>query len=113
MNTFKKHGFVWIMLVSFLSSLALHGVFSYLAYQTQDGVLQYTFLRDVFENWQSEFLQLMAQVGLSGIFLAVGSPQSKSEEERLEAKLDFLMTQINPIQADRLQQELAKKYPKK
>jgi hypothetical protein len=101
------------MTVFFISSLALHWTFSYLAHQQEEKDFFANTMRDTFENWQSEFLQLMAQVGLLGLFLAVGSPQSKSEEERLEEKIDFLMTQINPIQAASLQQELAKKYPKK
>ena len=39
-------------------------------------------LRDTFENWQSEFLQLIWQVAGLTYLWYIGSPQSKEEEER-------------------------------
>ena len=49
------------------------------------------FLSSTFENWQSEFLQLVWQaVGLALLFLW-GSSQSKETDERIEAKLDRLL----------------------
>lgn len=51
------------------------------------------FLASTFENWQSEFLQLIWQaVGLAFLFLW-GSSQSKETDERIEAKLDALLEQ--------------------
>ncbi|GGE53272.1 hypothetical protein GCM10007276_32900 [Agaricicola taiwanensis] len=44
--------------------------------------------RDTFENWQSEFLQLLWQVGGLAYFLYLGSPQSKEGDDRMEAKMD-------------------------
>jgi hypothetical protein len=49
------------------------------------------FLTSTFENWQSEFLQLVWQaIGLALLFLW-GSSQSKESDERIEAKLDRLL----------------------
>ena len=49
------------------------------------------FLASTFENWQSEFLQLVWQaVGLA-VLLYWGSSQSKESDERVEAKLDRLL----------------------
>jgi hypothetical protein len=49
------------------------------------------FFSSTFENWQSEFLQLIWQaVGLTILFLW-GSSQSKESDERIEAKLDALL----------------------
>jgi hypothetical protein len=49
------------------------------------------FLSSTFENWQSEFLQLIWQaVGLALLFFW-GSSQSKESDERVEAKLDRLL----------------------
>ena len=45
-------------------------------------------LRDTFENWQSEFLQLIWQVAGLAFLLHIGSPQSKEGDERQEEKLD-------------------------
>ena len=47
--------------------------------------------RDTFENWQSEFLQLLWQVVGLAYFLYVGSPSSKENDDRMEAKLDALL----------------------
>ncbi len=49
------------------------------------------FFSSTFENWQSEFLQLVWQaVGLALLFLW-GSSQSKESDERIEAKIDRLL----------------------
>lgn len=47
--------------------------------------------RDTFENWQSEFLQLLWQVVGLAYFLYTGSPASKENDDRMEAKLDELL----------------------
>ena len=41
--------------------------------------------RDIMENWQSEFLQLIWQVAAAGLSILwyVGSPQSKEGDERM------------------------------
>lgn len=49
------------------------------------------FFASTFENWQSEFLQLIWQaIGLALLFLW-GSSQSRESDERIEAKLDALL----------------------
>jgi hypothetical protein len=47
--------------------------------------------RDTFENWQSEFLQLLWQVVGLAYFLYLGSPSSKENDDRVEAKIDELL----------------------
>jgi hypothetical protein len=69
-------------------------------------------LRDTMENWQSEFLQLAWQVGGLSILWAVASPQSKSENDRLEDKLDILIKRIDPENAKQLLAELERKISK-
>lgn len=70
-------------------------------------------MRDTFENWQSEFLQLIWQVaGLAFLYYA-GSPQSRGDDERLEEKLDILLRRIAPEQAEAVIADLEKRYPKK
>jgi len=61
------------------------------------------FFSSTFENWQSEFLQLVWQaIGLSLLFLW-GSSQSKESDERIEAKLDRLLEErgIDPDELSR------------
>lgn len=59
-------------------------------------------LRDTFENWQSEFLQLIWQVAGLSILWYVGSPQSKEEHDRTEEKIDFIIKKLEPENAKTL-----------
>ncbi len=58
--------------------------------------------RDTFENWQSEFLQLLWQVVGLAYFLYVGSPASKENDDRVEAKIDALIRLQAGAKADDL-----------
>lgn len=97
---FKKYGYAWVTLAFFLGSLILHWYFgwqSYVSEAAEHGQLpqQSEYLdemfRDTFENWQSEFLQLLWQVCGLAYFLYVGSPSSKENDDRVEAKIDALL----------------------
>lgn len=96
----KKYSYAWITLGFFLVSFALHWWFgwnSYVDEARQHGQTVETsgylneMLRDTFENWQSEFLQLLWQVVGLAYFLYVGSPSSKENDDRMEAKIDSLL----------------------
>ena len=102
MSTFRKHGFPWVTSAMFLFSLALHWWLGWYAYSEEaraqgqpprTGEWAVRMGRDTFENWQSEFLQLVWQVGGLMCLYAVGSNQSKEGNERIEAKLDALLRQ--------------------
>lgn len=101
----KKYGYCWITGFLFLFSLAGHWLFGWYAYLDEQKSLgqpieisgySIEMLRDTFENWQSEFLQLIWQVGGLAILLHVGSPQSKEGDDRVEAKVDALLLRIAP-----------------
>jgi hypothetical protein len=49
------------------------------------------FLASTFENWQSEFLQLIWQAAGLALFYFWGSSQSRESDERIEAKVDRLL----------------------
>ena len=66
--------------------------------------------RDTFENWQSEFLQLLWQVVGLAYFLYIGSPSSKESNDRTEAKLDALIRLNAGEKADQLIAEIDKKF---
>lgn len=96
----KRYGYAWITLGFFLVSLGLHWYFGWEAFvedATQHGQTPQTagyiheMLRDTFENWQSEFLQLLWQVVGLAYFLYIGSPASKENDDRVEAKVDALI----------------------
>ena len=97
---FKGYAYAWITLGFFLGSLILHwwlGWHAYVNEAAEHGQLpefnQYLvqMSRDTFENWQSEFLQLLWQVVGLAYFLYLGSPSSHENDDRLEAKVDALL----------------------
>jgi hypothetical protein len=67
-------------------------------------------MRDTLENWQSEFLQLIWQVGGLALLLYVGSPQSKEGDDRMEAKIDAILAAVDPKNADQLIDEIDREY---
>lgn len=118
-NFFKKYAYAWITIGFFLVSFALHWLFGWHAYR--DEAIQHgqvpdangylvEMARDTFENWQSEFLQLIWQVVGLAYFLYVGSPSSKENDDRMEAKLDALLRITAGENAERLINELDEHY---
>jgi len=100
MSIFRKYAYAWITVAFFLISLGLHWYFGWRAYvdeAREHGSMPETSAylvemgRDTFENWQSEFLQLLWQVVGLAYFLYIGSPSSKENDDRLEAKIDALL----------------------
>lgn len=66
--------------------------------------------RDTLENWQSEFLQLLWQIGGLAYLFYVGSPQSKEGDDRVEAKIDEALRLLNPDRADKIIDAIDKEY---
>ena len=96
----KRYGYAWITLGFFLVSFGLHWTFGWFAFleearqHGQSAELSAWLIemsRDTFENWQSEFLQLLWQVVGLAYFLYVGSPSSKENDDRVEAKIDAIL----------------------
>ena len=115
----KKYAYAWITLAFFTVSIALHWGFGWLAYvddQTSHGqaVRLSPYLvemgRDTFENWQSKFLQLLWQVVGLAYFLYVGSPSSKENDDRMEAKLDALIELVGKEKGAELIADLDKTH---
>jgi hypothetical protein len=115
----RRFAYGWITLGFFLISLLLHWYFGWLSFvdeasahgQTPE-VAGYTneMMRDTFENWQSEFLQLLWQVVGLAYFLYVGSPASKENDDRAEAKLDAIIRIVGGEKAEELIRDLDQHY---
>jgi hypothetical protein len=99
----NRRGFLWVTLGFFVISLAAHWAFAWFTYAEeqqahnqpiQAGDYFNMTVRDIMENWQSEFLQLMWQVAGLSFLLYVGSPQSKESSERMEEKIDLIMKKL-------------------
>ncbi|RYE04443.1 MAG: hypothetical protein EOP61_00535 [Sphingomonadales bacterium] len=115
----KRYGYAWLTLGFFLISLGLHWLFGWQAYadeasqhgQAADSAgYLHEMLRDTFENWQSEFLQLLWQVVGLAYFLYVGSPSSKENDDRAEAKIDALLRLQGGERAERIIDEIDARY---
>lgn len=122
MSPLKKYGFAWVTLGFLLISLIGHWLFGWFAFVNEQQahgqpieVAGYVveMLRDTFENWQSEFLQVLWQVAGLTLLLFVGSPQSRDSEERSEAKLDAILRGVDPEHAEEILARLDQRYPQK
>ena len=51
-----------------------------------------------FQNWQSEFLQLLTFVVLTAYFVHRGSHESKDSDERMQAQLDRIEQKLRAIE---------------
>ena len=96
----RRYAYGWLTLLFFLVSIGLHWLFGWYSYveeaaeHGQSAELSNYLMemgRDTFENWQSEFLQLLWQVVGLAYFLYIGSPASKENDDRMEAKIDALL----------------------
>lgn len=102
----KKHGilgkysYAWLTLAFFLISATLQWYFGWLDFaeqarshgdQPEFAPFANQILSKTFDNWQSEFLQLLWQVVGLAYFLYLGSPSSKENDDRLEAKIDEIL----------------------
>jgi hypothetical protein len=116
---FRKYAYAWLTVAFFVGSLALHWLFGWYAYR--DEALEHHTTpefagyavemgRDTFENWQSEFLQLLWQVVGLAYFLYIGSPSSKENDDRMEAKIDALLRLVGEEEGQRIVSALDHHY---
>ena len=82
----------------FVAEQAAHGEMA--AVWGEDGYV-WTWLARSFENIMSEFLQLAAFVVLTSYLIFEGSAESKDSDERLEAKVDAIRSQLDELQKDK------------
>jgi Domain of unknown function (DUF6766) len=121
MGSFKKYNYLWITLILFFGSLIGHWLFAWFHYVDEhkmhgqaielSGYFTET-AKDTLENWQSEFLQLAWQVAGLAFFFFAGSPQSKEGDERKEAKLDIILSKVEPDHYRTILKELEQRFPK-
>ncbi|MBB4640718.1 DUF6766 family protein [Rhizorhapis suberifaciens] len=115
----RRYAYAWITIAFFLISLLGHWLFGWYAFVDEarehsqaPQFNQYLIEmgRDTLENWQSEFLQLLWQVVGLAYFLYVGSPSSKENDDRLEAKIDELLRITGGDKAETVILDLDERY---
>jgi hypothetical protein len=118
-SIWRRYSYAWITIAFFAFSLAGQWVFGWFAYIDEQhahgqpvemGSFAVQTLRDMLENWQSEFLQLLWQVGGLALFFYMGSPQSKEGDDRMEAKIDEILRRVDPQGAEALISQLDEDY---
>lgn len=116
-----KWGYLWVTGALFVFSFIGHWLFAWFDYVDEQkehhapvevsGYVVKT-MESTLENWQSEFLQLVWQVGGLIFLYAVGSPQSRESDDRHEEKLDWIMRKLDATSGGARIAELDEKYPK-
>ena len=98
-----------VLLACFLVSWVLHAFTGWARFSAEqlahsqtphvfgaDGYV-WEFAASTFENWQSEFLQLLAMVVLTAYLVHRGSAESKDSNDRLEAKVDAMHRKLDAL----------------
>lgn len=115
----RRYAYAWITVGFFLISLALHWYFGWQDYSADAAEhgqppafsdFSNEILRETFENWQSEFLQLLWQVVGLAYFLYVGSPSSKENDDRVEAKIDALLQIVGKKDGEKMIDQLDREF---
>jgi hypothetical protein len=110
-SIWRRYSYGWITGLFFVFTIAGHWIFGWFAYVDEQQSLGAAISvsgyaidmgRDTLENWQSEFLQLLWQVGGLAYFLYVGSPQSEESDQRHEEKLDAILRAVQPDKAEEI-----------
>jgi hypothetical protein len=119
---FGRYGFLYFTAAFFLISLVGHAIFAWFSFTNEQidhqqaadfSEYMLVFMRDVLENWQSEFLQLIWQVAGLAFLLHVGSPQSKEGDDRKEEKIDAILEAVAPKTGKALISEIDRKFARK
>jgi hypothetical protein len=95
----RDYSLSWVLAALFLLSWVSQTVFGWLEFAAEqrehgqaahwfgEGGYVWSWGAATFENWQSEFLQLLTFVGLSALLHHKGSPEAKDSDEKTDAAL--------------------------
>jgi hypothetical protein len=109
-RVWKNYSLSITLLTFFLFSLLAQGIFQWQEFvNTQQEhnqpvkveEFQSELFARIFENWQSEFLQLFAMVVLTSFLSHKGSPESRDSEEKIERKLQEIAHTLKELQTKR------------
>jgi hypothetical protein len=97
----------------FVTSFLLHVVFGWWQYAADqaangqqatvfgwEGFVVY-FGEWTFQNWQSEFLEVLVLITATVYFIHKGSPESRDGDDEVKATLERIEKKLNELEADR------------
>lgn len=105
---FKNYSLSIILLLLFAVSLAGQAFFNWREYATERQLNQQTlspseyfdsFMGNVLENWQSDFLQLVAFIILATYFIHKGSPQSRDGDDQTRSMIRDIQHRLDDLDA--------------
>jgi hypothetical protein len=103
----KNYSLSIVLLVLFLLSWAAQFFFQYQEFasnqkahnqEVQVSEFMPEFFSATFENWQSEFLQLLSMVVLTSFLIHKGSHESKDTDEKVDAALARIEEKLQVLQ---------------
>jgi hypothetical protein len=107
---FSSYSLSLVLGALFLASWVAQTIFGWLEFSAEqqshgevakifgDGGYLASWGRATFENWQSEFLQLLTFVSLSAILHHKGSPEAKDSDEETEAHLNRIEDKLKDLE---------------
>ena len=105
---FQRYGLSVVLAFLFLISWGAQAVFQWFEVANEAeqhgtsvtvGDYVWSFGQSTFENWQSEFLQLLAFVVLTAFLVHVGSPESRDSDEETQAALERIEAHVLALEA--------------
>lgn len=105
-NMWKNYSLSIVLFLLFFSSLFGQYIFQWIEFvhdqQAHNQAVQVSeffpaFLSSVFENWQSEFLQLFTFVLLTAFLIHKGSHESKDSDEEIKAMLGRIEDKLGVV----------------
>lgn len=109
MNLWRNYSLSIVLLALFLASWLVQSVAGWVEFQAEqqshgqvaqifgpDGYL-FVWARSTFENWQSEFLQLLTFVVLTTYLIHRGSAESRDGQDKMQASLDRIERRLQAI----------------
>jgi hypothetical protein len=105
----RDYGLSIFVLALFLSSFVLHAIFGWLQYAADQkshndeatlwgdsGYLVY-FGEWTFQNWQSEFLEVLVLIVATSYLIHKGSPESKDGDDEMKAMLQRIEERLDAM----------------
>ena len=104
-----NYGLAWVLLTLFLVSWVLQTWTGWREFEAEqrehqqsaqvfgdDGYV-WTWAEATFENWQSEFLQLLTMVTLTSLLIFKGSAESKDSDDEMQAALSRIEHRLEEL----------------
>jgi hypothetical protein len=106
----RERNLAVVLVALFLVSWLLQGWFGWHEFQSeqashgegaslfgQNGYV-WPFMQATLENWQSEFLQLLTFVVLTGFLIYKGSPESRDSDDEMKATLERIEARLRSLE---------------